>query len=350
VGVDDSRASRPAWRELRPYIQRLLWASKPDSAAGTLPNVSAMLRRGGGRNPHTLANGEKVPSGSRQLQAQLAPLASRRDSEGLTGFSIGNNWLLSPIVGALSSIFGLFGASQSTRFAVRYRAKVREPFQLVEAISPETRTKPRASDERSNGFFGIGQAISAAASRSTEIDEKRKAPLGPAASVATGFSRQGQEDGPRGMGRWSRWAGGSLSFAFAQKSENNANRLGRGSSRVLPTEALRSGRMQFLRAGSVGRMPTDDLSRQPRALAQLRGPAPAGQTSSTRIQEEHLRSSAVTLQAPHIQAFTSGVPIQDSSKVPAFLPDRQALLSSLRRSLSDSRGILDVLNEFQDGL
>jgi len=30
--------------------------------------------------------------------------------------------------------------------------------------------------------------------------------------------------------------------------------------------------------------------------------------------------------------------------------DRQGLVSAVRRSLSDSRGFSDVLNEFQDGL
>jgi hypothetical protein len=39
-----------------------------------------------------------------------------------------------------------------------------------------------------------------------------------------------------------------------------------------------------------------------------------------------------------------------SGGVASSLENRQALVAALRRSLSESRGIADVLNEFQDGL
>ena len=54
--------------------------------------------------------------------------------------------------------------------------------------------------------------------------------------------------------------------------------------------------------------------------------------------------------AAHLERSAHGIAIPPSGEGRSLMNDRQSLVSALRRSLSESRGISDVLNEFQDGL
>lgn len=49
-------------------------------------------------------------------------------------------------------------------------------------------------------------------------------------------------------------------------------------------------------------------------------------------------------------AFAGGVSRSSSDGANALMNNRQALVTALRRGLGESRGIADVLSEFQDGL
>jgi hypothetical protein len=51
-----------------------------------------------------------------------------------------------------------------------------------------------------------------------------------------------------------------------------------------------------------------------------------------------------------IETAAHGIATLASGEGRSLMNDRQNLVSALRRSLSDSRGFSDVLNEFQDGL
>jgi hypothetical protein len=61
-------------------------------------------------------------------------------------------------------------------------------------------------------------------------------------------------------------------------------------------------------------------------------------------------AGAAAPSAAHSETATRGIAIPASGAGRSLMNDRQGLVAALRRGLSESRGISDVLNEFQDGL
>jgi class 3 adenylate cyclase len=61
-------------------------------------------------------------------------------------------------------------------------------------------------------------------------------------------------------------------------------------------------------------------------------------------------AGATVPSAARIETAAHGIATAASGEGRSLMNDRQGLVSALRRSLGDSRGISDVLNEFQDGL
>ena len=75
-----------------------------------------------------------------------------------------------------------------------------------------------------------------------------------------------------------------------------------------------------------------------------------GSTNQRGPQKETGTAGATAPTAARSETAVHGIAIVASGEGRSLMNDRQSLVSALRRSLSDSRGFSDVLNEFQDGL
>ena len=285
VGANNPQESAQASREILAYVRKLLGPTRAGSSAGGTPNVKLPIPQSGGTGQQALTSGERASASPRQLQAEAITKPSKSSSGSSGGFNIGNNWLLSPIAGALNSVLGLFGIGSSTSQVTRYRAQIRQPFQIVEAISPETRAGVQTLNEGASGLFGVTSGTS---------------PTGP--STAGGASGAGGANRPTSTD-WARRLTGSVG--------SSAPRAGAVGSRMGSTEASTN----------------------------QRGP-----------QKETGMAGATAPTAARIETAAHGIATLASGEGRSLMNDRQSLVSALRRSLSDSRGISDVLNEFQDGL
>ena len=252
MGANNPQESTQASREMLTYIRRLLGPTRAGSGVGGTRNVKLPITQSGGTGRAALTQGERASGGSKQLQAEAITKPSKSSSGSSGGFNIGNHWLLSPIAGVVNSVLGLFGVGSSTSQVTRYRAQTRQPFQIVEAISPETGAGVQTINESASGLFGVTSG---------------SGPTAPGAAAVE--SRTDRTEG---------------------------------------TTNQRGPQKQTGMAGSTA--------------------SPVGR----------LKTSA------------HGIATPASGEGRSLMNDRQGLVSALRRSLGDSRGISDVLNEFQDGL
>lgn len=280
MGANNPQESTQASREILSYVRKLIGPTRAGSGAGGTPNVKLPIAQSGDTGQQALTNGEKACGGPRQLQAEAITKPSKSNSGNSSGFNIGNNWLLSPIAGALNSVLGLFGVGSSASQVTRYRAQTRQPFQIVEAISPETAAGVRTLNESASGLFGVTSGTS------------------PTAPSTAG----GATSGPTSTDFMRRLTGSTSSPA--------------------------------LRAGEVG-----NRTSRSEGPTNLRGPQPETGTAGATVPT-----------AARLETSAHGVSTPASGEGRSLMNDRQGLVSALRRSLSDSRGLSDVLNEFQDGL
>ena len=285
VGANNPQESAQASREILAYVRKLLGPTRAGGSAGGTPTIKLPIAKSGGTGQQALTSGERASASPRQLQAEAITKPSKSSSGSSGGFNIGNNWLLSPIAGALNSVLGLFGIGSSTSQVTRYRAQIRQPFQIVEAISPETGAGVQTLNEGASGLFGVTSGTS---------------PTGP--STAGGASGAGGANRPTSTD-WARRLTGSVG--------SPAPRAGAVGSRMGSTEASTN----------------------------QRGP-----------QKETGMAGATAPTAARIETAAHGIATLVSGEGRSLMNDRQSLVSALRRSLSESRGISDVLNEFQDGL
>src|ERR1039458_8274753 len=285
VGANNLQESTQASREILAYVRKLLGPTRAGSVVGGTPNLKLPIPQSGGTGQQALTNGERASGSPRQLQAEAITKPSKSSSGSSGGFNIGNNWLLSPIAGVLNSVLGIFGVGSSTSQVTRYRAQTRQPFQIVEAISPETGAGVQTRNESASGLFGVTSSSS---------------PTAP--STAGGASGAGGANGPTSTDRARRLTGSV------------------GSSAPL--------------AGAVG----------------SRMGGTEGSTSQRGPQKETGMAGATVPSAARIETAAHGIATAASGEGRSLMNDRQSLVAALRRSLSDSRGFSDVLNEFQDGL
>jgi hypothetical protein len=152
VGANNPQESAQASREILAYVRKLLGPTRAGGSAGGTPTIKLPIAKSGGTGQQALTSGERASASPRQLQAEAITKPSKSSSGSSGGFNIGNNWLLSPIAGALNSVLGLFGIGSSTSQVTRYRAQTRQPFQIVEAISPETGQEFRRSTKAQAGY------------------------------------------------------------------------------------------------------------------------------------------------------------------------------------------------------
>jgi hypothetical protein len=307
VGANNLQESTQASREILAYVRKLLGPTRAGSVVGGTPNMKLPIPQSGGTGQQALTNGERASGSPRQLQAEAITKPSKSSSGSSGGFNIGNDWLLSPIAGVLNSVLGIFGVGSSTSQVTRYRAQTRQPFQIVEAISPETGAGVQTRNESASGLFGVTSSSS---------------PTAP--STAGGASGAGGANGPTSTDRARRLTGGASGAGGANG----------------PTSTDRARRL----TGSVG-------SSAPRAGAVgSRMGSTEGSTSQRGPQKETGMAGATVPSAARIETAAHGIATAASGEGRSLMNDRQSLVAALRRSLSDSRGFSDVLNEFQDGL
>ena len=350
MGSNELRDTTVVSREMQSYIRRLLRPSKAIGSSGNLPNLRSAIGHGMGTGRQALTNGEKSSGGSKQLQAELISQASSRGSANLAAFSVGNNWLLSPVVGALNALLGLFGAGQSAKPHIRYHTQVRESFNIVESIAPERGTGPRTIGESASGLFGITQRAKSAASPSADTIFKNGTVPTSAMRAIGAISQHDTETHARHPARWGQWAGSRLPASIQLGAEGPVRPFKSATAIDVDsrTDVWNDG--QSTEALLRSRASANDPIPEPRTLLPNLSHIAAESTALPSSHKEGIRAAAETLPAPHVLAWSSTTITRTSSSVQTPVKERQEFLSALRRSLSDSRGILDVLNEFQEGL
>ncbi len=316
MGANNSQESTQASRELLAYVRKILGPSSLSSSAVGAPSVKLPITHSGTTGQEALTNGERANGSPRQLQAEAITRPSKSSSGSSGSISLGNNWLLSPIAGVLNSVLGLFGIGSSTSQVTRYRAETRQPFEVVEEISPETGAGIQTINESTSGLFGVTSGGGATAS-----------------SNATARTTGGADS------NWAPAAGAEASASRSESTTEDSARGGTGGGGQ-PTSASWARRL----TGSV-------ISPAPRATAttsMTRGSE--GATAQNLLRTEPGSGSATGPTASHSTSWANGVTAPTSEDGRSLMNDRQGLISAVRRSLSDSRGFSDVLNEFQDGL
>lgn len=307
MGSDNQQESSQASRELQAYVRKILGPSNLSGAVGA-PKIKVPIPRSGATSREALTNGERASGGPRQLQAEVITRPSKSSSGSSTSFSLGNNWLLSPVAGVLNSILGLFGVGSSTSQVTRYRAETRQPFQVVEEISPETGAGAQTINESASGLFGVTRGSSPTTSSTPRVRSTGEASSVEVPAVKAERSARSSQSATRSIARaatnanWARRLTGSVSSPAPRGDVESGTRLTEGSTYA-----------RWLR----------------------KEPGSAGSTGPT---------------SPHFETWANGIAPPAGGEGRSLMHDRQGLVSALRRSLSDSRGFSDVLNEFQDGL
>ena len=350
MGSDNQQESTQASRELLEYVRKILGPSSFSSSAAGPPKVKLPIAQSGGTGREAPTNGER-PSGSpRQLQAEAITRPSRSSSGSSASFSLGNNWLISPVAGVLNSILDLFGVGSSTSQVTRYRAETRQPFQIVEEISPESGAKVQTINESASGLFGVtgGNSPTEAPAASAEETASRSESITP--SIASGGTRRAEGST---IQQWlqSLVGGSSATEAPAVSAEEIA---GKPESTTPSIPRAESG------AGSVGQPANTTWARRvsrstglltPRGGAVESRTKRAEATTNERLLQKEMGSAGSTgTTMLHAATWTNGITAPTGSEGRSLMNDRQGLIAAVRRSLNDSRGFSDVLSEFQDGL
>ena len=172
MGANNPQESTQASRELLAYVRKMLGPSSLSSSAVGAPSVKLPKTQGGATGAEALTNGERANGSPRQLQAEAITKPAKSKSGSSGSFGLGNNWLLSPIAGVLNSVLGLFGIGSSTSQVTRYRAETRQPFKVVEEISPETGAGVQTINESASGLFGVTSGGGATASSNANASAK----------------------------------------------------------------------------------------------------------------------------------------------------------------------------------
>ncbi len=300
MGANNSQESTQASRELLAYVRKILGPSSLSSSAVGAPSVKLPITHSGTTGQEALTNGERANGSPRQLQAEAITRPSKSSSGSSGSISLGNNWLLSPIAGVLNSVLGLFGIGSSTSQVTRYRAETRQPFEVVEEISPETGAGVQTINESASGLFGVTSGNSPTTSSTANV--AAKGVPASARSSAQVANRTIADSRPQGVNWMRRLTGGASSPAPRAAA---------------PTSKTRDSE---------------------------------GATAQNLLRTEPGSGSATGPTAFHSTSWANGVTAPTSEDGRSLMNDRQGLISAVRRSLSDSRGFSDVLNEFQDGL
>lgn len=349
MGANNPQESTQAAKEILAYIRRLLGPTRHSSGGGATRDIKLPIAQSGATGRQALTNGERASGGPRQLEAEAITRSSKSSSGSSAGLKIGNNWVLSPIAGVLNSILGLFGAGGSTSQVTRYRAQTREPFQIVEVISPETGAGVQTINESASGLFGVTRSTNPEASSSATVEAKGSGALASAPPSAQ-TDRQTVATSDSKSVDWVRRLTGGASWTErpAVKAERSLNRLGSPAPSIAHAETQASSNSK---SASAGRLTGSAGPRESQAAAV------EGRTSRTeesagqrRLQKDMGTASLKASPAGPLATWAHGNATPTNGETGSLMNDRQGLVSALRRSLSDSRGIADVLNEFQDGL
>lgn len=142
-------SSTQALTQIEAYVRKLLGSSRPTSGWGATSSATISLPKGGSASSAV----QKPQALPRQLQATAYTKSSQKTSS--SGSSFGNAWLISPIASSISSILNLFGGGSSTSQSTRYRTTSRQPFRIVESISPETGSGTQNLNENAAALTGV---------------------------------------------------------------------------------------------------------------------------------------------------------------------------------------------------
>ncbi len=319
MGANNPQESTQASRELLAYVRKMLGPSSLSSSAAGAPSVKLPITQSGTTGQEALTNGERANGSPRQLQAEAITRPSKSNSGSSGSISLGNNWLLPPIAGVLNSVLGLFGIGSSTSQVTRYRAETRQPFEVVQEISPETGAGVQTIDESASGLSGVTNGNSPTALSTSNVAAKGSGVPAPARLSAQVANRTIADSRPQGVNWMRRLTGGAISTgAPAAKAEESAS----SSESITPSNA----RVET-RASGEG---TATSTKWVRRLTGSAGSAGRAVKNS--------------------ETWANGVVPPTGCEARSLMNDRQGLVSAVRRSLNDSRGFSDVLNEFQDGL
>jgi len=349
VEANNPQESTQASRELLTYIRKLLRPTSLSSSAVGPPNIKSPIAQSGGTGTKALTQGERASGGPRQLQAEAITRSSKSSSGGSAGFKIGNNWVLSPIAGVLNSILGLFGAGGSTSQVTRYRAQTREPFQIVEVISPETGAGVQTINESASGLFGVTRSTNPEASSSATVEAKGSGAPASAPPSAQADKRTVATSNSECVDWVRRLTGGASSTERpVVKAERSLNRFGSPAPSIAHAETQASSNSK---SASAGRLTGSAGSPESRAAAvERRTSLTEESTGQRRLQKDMGTASSQASPTGPVATWAHGNAAPTNNEAASLMNDRQGLVAALRRSLSDSRGIADVLNEFQDGL
>lgn len=150
MGTNKGTSSTKARTQVEAYVRKLLGSNRQSSGWGSTSSTKMSLPRGASTGS-AVQTPKALP---RQLEATAYTKSSQRTaSSGSSSF--GNAWLISPIASTIKSILNLFGEGSSTSQSTRYRTTSRQPFRIVESISPETGSGTQSLNENAAALTGV---------------------------------------------------------------------------------------------------------------------------------------------------------------------------------------------------
>jgi hypothetical protein len=166
-----AKSSGETTGQMSAFLRRLLGASGKGASGGvTLPRASLPKVNSEGTRAVTDTAPHTMP---RQLSSEEYAARTGAATTGGSGWGSLGSLLLSPLAGVGSLLGELFGSSAQTR--TRYREETRQPFHLVEAISPETKAAIAPLNEAASGLFGVAASGVSTSNLSQTLMNERQA-------------------------------------------------------------------------------------------------------------------------------------------------------------------------------
>ena len=150
MGTNKGTSSTRARTQVEDYVRKLLGSNRQASGWVGTSSAKLSLPRGSStgkavETPHTLP---------RQLEATTYARSSQKASSSDSS-SFGDAWSISPIASTVMSIISMFSGGSSASQSTRYRTTSRQPFRIVESISPETGNGTHNLNESAAALTGV---------------------------------------------------------------------------------------------------------------------------------------------------------------------------------------------------